>query len=427
MAHKRISAIATSSLGVFGLAAIVACGSASNPADPIASHEAEDRIQPFDDPFQLLGNTSRRLADNIRAADVGQTFGVPDDEVPYPDTFWPMTEEGIDVQWNGNEKSPLEKYMLFADPTHLAESRAWNHANQGTGIDDIQGWYGICNGWTGAATSVKPLKHGASAKIDNGRVVACTPGETGCTTFEIGDMNALMATIYSDGFSYFLGARCDTVPRDIERDEFGRIMRREDAFTKGAGCKGLNPGSLMVVLNQRLRVQKKPMVMNAQAANHTEQIWNQPAYRYKVNRYEPLTEAQAANLVASNRREGPLTEYRWNDGAHGFAFVDVTLSWVTEHGPNKEFYSGLRSSRSTRMTFVLETDMDLSNPDTQIIGGEYIDDPSAGTNRLTNAPFLWISTAPGPEHTQPGPGVYMHNPFIKTSVVTQLIELALAP
>ena len=417
---------ASSLLGVsfFALASVIACGHA--PSDPLDTSVGQDTIQPFDDPFQLLGNVSRKLTGTVTAADIGGTFGVPDDEVPYPDTYWPMTDNGIDdASWNPGAKSPLEKYMTMADAQNLDASRAWNRRNQGPDMPGIQDWFGICNGWTGAATSVKPLKHGVSAKIALGHAQKCTAGEAGCTTFEIGDMNALMATIYSDGFSYFLGARCDTVPAEVQRDAAGRVVRREDAFTKGAGCKGLNPGSLMIVLSQRLRVQKKPMVMNAQASSHTEQIWNQPAYRYKVNRYEPLTEAQAANLVAHNTREGAETHYAWNNAARGFALVDVSLKWVREHGPNKTFYSGLDSTRETRMTAVIETDLPLTDPNANVIGGEYVDDASAGTNRLTNAPFLWISTAPGPEVATPGR--YMHNPYIKTSVVQELIALAQAP
>lgn len=421
MSILRSRALGLLSLVPLGVATTVACGSVGD--EPTGSAESFDRIQAFDDPYGLLGAVSRKAADNITAADVGGTFGVVDDEVPYPDTYWPMIENGIDAEWNGSEKSPLEKFITMASPENLDTARAWNRINQGVDMPGVEDWYGICNGWTGASTSVKPLKHGVTAKIVDGQVKKCSAAEAGCTTFEIGDINALMATIYSDGFSYFIGARCNTVPAEIQRDAFGRVKRRENAFIDGAGCKGLNPGSLMIVLNHRLKIAKKPMVMNAQTEAHTEQIWNQPAYRYKVNRYEVLTEAQAANLVASNSRDGTQTRYVHNLEARGFAFVDVSLMWIREHGPNKEFYSGLRSSKETRMTAVLEMDKPLTDPTSEIVGGEYIDDTAVGTNRLKNAPFLWISTAPGPEIANTNS--YHHNPYVKTSVVQQLIDLSL--
>lgn len=93
---------------------------------------------------------------------------------------------------------------------------------------------------------------------------------------------------------------------------------------------------------------------------------------------------------------------------------------MTEHGPNKTFYSGLDSTRETRMAAVIELDGSADDGSSTIIGGEYLDDPSIGANRLKVAPFVWLSTGPGPESSWSGRG---HNPHIKTSVVSQLIKL----
>src|SRR5438067_482607 len=75
-----------------------------------------EAIPPEDDPSILIPGADTRLADNIDASEVGKTFGVPDDAVPYPDTYWPFVDEGIDAQWNGVDPSPLEKYMGVTYP-----------------------------------------------------------------------------------------------------------------------------------------------------------------------------------------------------------------------------------------------------------------------------------------------------------------------
>ena len=66
-----------------------------------------------------------------------------------------------------------------------------------------------------------PILHAVYAKFDGaGSFVACTAGSAGCTKFEIGDINALMAEVYVDGDSSFIGARCDTeAPQGQARQE----------------------------------------------------------------------------------------------------------------------------------------------------------------------------------------------------------------
>ena len=48
-------------------------------------------------PRRWCAGASRRLAANIVGADVGKTFGTDDAHVPYPDTYWPFTDEGVDA------------------------------------------------------------------------------------------------------------------------------------------------------------------------------------------------------------------------------------------------------------------------------------------------------------------------------------------
>ena len=412
--RSTLVSLLISSLALIGTAA-TGCASSATTDDSAGSASA-DSIQPFEDPEHLLGSVSRKLSDNITEADIGKTFGTPDATVPYPDTYWPMTQDGINAQWNGNEASPLQKYLSMADPADTAVATDWTHKNSGKDYPGAQDWFGICHGWTGAATSEAPMKHAVYARTSGDTVSACEPsevGQDGCTKFEIGDLNALMATIYADGGSKFIGARCDTSPNNIKRDTDGRI----DRTANGTGCKGLNPGSLMIVLAHRMKRDQKPMAIDAQADYNTDQIWNQPAYRYTVNDFKKIDEATATNYVQNGNRAAG-TSYRWNDAAKGFAYVDITVHWVSEHGPNTTFFSGLNSSRETRMSAVLELDKASDDGSASIVGGELLEDGSNSTSRLQNHPFVWLSTGPGADTGNSG-----HNPYVKTAVVQQLMAL----
>lgn len=411
----RHSTLVSLVLSSFGLIATAATGCASASSDGTTGDVVgEDTIQPFEDPERLLGTVSRKLTDNITEADIGKTFGTPDELVPYPDTYWPMTEDGINARWNGTEASPLEKFVSMADPSNLAAAQAWNSKNSGKEYPGVQDWFGICHGWTAAAISEAPIKHAVYAKISGGNAVACQPsevGQGGCTKFDIGDMNALMATIYADGGSKFIGARCDTSPNAMKRDADGRVERTGN----GAGCKGLNPGSLMIVLAHRMKRDQKALAIDAQTDFNTDQIWNQPAYRYTVNDYKKIDGATAARLVSTTNA---AASYKWNTSSNGFAFVDLTVHWVSEHGPNTTFFSGLSSTHTTRMTAVIELDRPATDPEARIIGGELTEDASASTSRLENHPFVWLSNGPGNDTGNSG-----HNPFVKTSIVRQLMAL----
>src|SRR6185369_1183849 len=96
---------------------------------------------------------------------------------------------------------------------------------------------------------------------------------------------------------------------------------------------------------------------------------------------------------------------RWNLLAFGFVYVDIGISWVAENGPNVGVVSGLDSTRELRFTAVLELDRPASMQSAKIIGGEYVDDASAGSNRLKVAPFVWVAHDAGADSVR-------HNPYV---------------
>jgi hypothetical protein len=386
-----------------------------------------DQISGADDPSGLLAGAERRLSLLVTGADVGQTFGLDDDKVPYPDTYWPMVDNGIAVHWleksgnrctstnncNDPQPSPLEKFVSIIDPTNVQQAIDWEIERHGQDVPNVADWFGHCPGWAATAMLWPPVLEPIWVRMSGSNLVKCEPNDPACTKFEIGDVNAIGAEAHEGAVSRFIGARCDTDPTDVERDEFGRIVRN------GRGCKGLNAGAMLIVMGNLLKMQQKPFAIDAQNEHTTNQIWNQPAYRYTVNRFETLSEVEAANLVASggSARQGVLHDYVFNSNAKGFVFIDFTLHWVTETPrANLTVVSGLSSSRTTRMVAVIELDRDPLDDAARVIGGEYLDDPTVGASRLRVAPFAWVALDAGPD--------FRHNPFVKRTFAKQLLSLA---
>jgi hypothetical protein len=375
---------------------------------------AREPIPDQDDPALILGQGySNRLFDNIDWNDVGYIFGVADPaKIPYPDTYWSFTAGGIDWNWSG-QGSPLLKYAALTGSDYQTGSY-WEYANHGAGVPGVQDWFGHCPGWTGAAILDNTVVTPVSARISGGQVTGCSFDDPNCVYFEIGDINALAAEVYNDGQSRFLGSRCDIHPYRIARDQFGRVLPD--------GCKGVNPGALLMILGTRMRLQHLPIAIDAQNAYTTDQIWNQPAYRYGVWRFEPLSESEAANLVGVGSKYGPYSQYLWNDAARGFALIDVGIYWVTEYGPNTQAISGLSSTNLTRMVAVIELDASPYDGNARILGGEYVEDWEVPeSNRLSVPPFIWISEAAGEDNFAGHPDG--HNPIVRRSVVQGLINL----
>ena len=387
----------------------------SEPADEMTDGAGgkADQISGNDDPSGLLAGAERRLSALISANDLGKTFGVDDDAIPYPDTYWPMVDDGIAVEWMPGQPSPLAKFVGLTAPSSLQQAIDWEIQRHGSKVPGVASWFGHCPGWVAAATLNKPVTGPVWVKKGAGGLEKCAPGAADCTKFEIGDVNAIAAEIHEGAVSRFIGARCDTDPSNIQRDEFGRIVRN------GTGCKGLNAGAMLIVMGNLLKMQQKPFAIDAQNEFNTDQIWNQPAYRYTVNRFEALSEAEAANLVASGgaSKTGSHNDYIWNTSAAGFVFVDVTLHWVSETpGPNTTVVSGAETTRTTRMVTVIELDRPATDSAAKVVGGEYLDDDRVGADRLRVAPFAWLALDIGSDSR--------HNPFVSGAAGKELLAIA---
>jgi hypothetical protein len=394
-----------------------------------------------EDPSLILGApASMRLADLVTAADVSDApsgspvdFGVAEEDTPYPDYEWHFYREGIDWRWHDGEASPLEKYMQMADPANVASAKAWNHTHRGTGVPNLARWAGLCNGWAGAATAQRPILHAVDARVQGGRAVSCEPGDADCTHFEIGDIDGLLAEIYSDTPFRFIGGRCDT--QVIAFDAYGRVDRVKNRLGGNdfTGCQGLNPASLLAVLAQYVRAQGKSVVINYQTASLTGAIWNRPVWGYRVHAFEPIDTTRAVALVGGDTRPDPAAGYVWNAQAKGFARIDLGLLYVKdseEEGPATEFVSGRDRTREMRLVAVLELDRPADDPRATVLGGEYVvDDAVPGSARLTVPPYLWVAQGTPLENTWTYPAwvEVPHDPYLRASVILGLAELGRAP
>ena len=228
-----------------------------------------------------------------------------------------------------------------------------------------------------------------------------------------------MAEIYLDGPYALIGATCNLPAFAIPRDMFGRVLAR--------GCDGVNAGSLLVAASTLLKHHRVPFTIDLQKPATTDQIWNQPTFAYHVYDFHPLHRRRGREPRRARGPPAPAPDaparYPWNPAARGFAFVDLGLRFVGEHGPNVTVFPGTKSTYELRMSAVIELDADASDPRAAIIGGEYLDLPENHANRLDVAPYMWVSRGPGPEMLSPWVGGDHHNPFVRPSLVRRLMAM----
>ena len=427
--------------------------------EQIPPHESRKTLFPFAELVSAFD----------QAVQPGESFGMPADKIPYPDTYWPMIDNGLLVNWlekdgtlcetvptdsakaiarfgrdvtpdddddevhacNNPQPSPLEKVMGITRPEKLADAMAWEQRFHGIDVLGVAPWFGHCPGWAGSTHIHAPLDGPAFAKSDGlGGLTGCAPGELGCVKFEIGDINALQSEIFEGAESKFIGARCDKKLEDIQRDEFGRIIDE--------GCDGVNFGALLIIAATSFQQEGRPFNIDAQEEFNTAEIWNQPAFRYTIHSSTGLTETEASERVASGAPERSdrfdgrtLANYSTiNPNAKGWALVDMSLHWVAEtSGPNTERVSGALTAQKTRMVGIVELDKPFGEAGAEIIGGELLDDPFVGASRLKNQPFIWVADGPSPDvpEFQESPTVKRRrNPYLKVPHVNKLIELSRA-
>ncbi|DBA01851.1 TPA: hypothetical protein N0F65_005999 [Lagenidium giganteum] len=245
---------------------------------------------------------------------------------PWPSTYWPMFQDGLNYRWNGDEPSASEKYAKafgkdvkeFKDAVSR-ESGVLSQSDSKTckqdtdcgedlcGIRDgessgycIPHWFGICHAWAPAAI-LEPEPQCAVEK--NG------------VTFHVMDIKGLLTQVY-DGAgvgTVFTGARYDGPSDKDAVDKFGR-------FTDAAR-RDLGPGYFHIAFSNILGKFGKSFVIDTSA---DAPVWNQPIRSYNVKTVEYYSPVDGA------RKFFDVDQYPFNDQAKKLAYVAVDIAWIFE-------------------------------------------------------------------------------------------------
>ncbi len=419
---KRLLFVVCTTLGV------VACG---KNAPQIRSTSASETVG-VDDPLDgFWPDASRYLADNISAADVGKTFGVDDAHIPYADSAWRFDAGGIDQRWNDGADSALAKYMAAVDPSEADAAAQWERQNHGVDAQTdstTRARFDHALGWAGAAMNGAPVVHAIDLRLnETGAWEACGEEASGCTHFEVGDINALLAEVFLDARGSYLGQVCNRPPSAIARDSYGRVASDDAESRIYRGCQGINPGALVIALGESMKRNAQAVGISPQSADSTATTWR-PAYRTTVYGYEALTEWQAGRLMRGfPKNELIPAPYEWNSTARGFVRLDLGITYVEAlDAPIRDFVNGSSVAKELRVAAILELDRAPSDANAKIIGGEYIEDATVGASRTAVTSTILTIAAPPNRENRPTTlrGGIWANPYVSPREVLALAKLA---
>lgn len=302
---------------------------------------------------------------------------------PWPSSYWPVYQDGINAVWSEGNASPAEKYAKayklnvnqFAEAVSkstgiLSQSsrRACKADTDCTSLKDgsvcgkrtgsqagfcIPTWFGICHAWSPAAI-LEPEPQ-------------CEVTQNG-VTFQPFDIKALVTDIYD-------GAAINTVFTGVRYNGGNEGKDRWGRHTDAA-YRDLGAGFFHIALTNILGKFKKAFVVDVTAG---AEVWNQPVRGFQVKeqrRFKPKDAAK--NFYATST-------YPFNPRASSIVYVKTRMSWIVEAVEDGPLVSTGRVDAYTTgadYTYLLELDAKDN-----IIGGEWL----WGSN--DNHPdFLWFPT-----------------------------------
>ncbi len=381
---KSTTLLRTTLLALLPLTAAAGCATEAME-DFAPKDDKSDRWNSANDPR----NMGQDYVYNWEELNVPDLQAGASDITPWPDSYWPMKDDGYNDRWQPGKLSPMELYdkvfnnwtpsmgfedyldlTRFSSPgtaydaeyyDELGPATNWAHeggnkrarvltAPDGTPLWDeeseedyvdwggLQGWFGHCHAWAPAAFMYPEPQHAVTYQ-----------GET----FEVADIKALANATLEGGRSKFLGGRCNA--EEAERDEYGRIIATE--------CRDTNAGAFHVVVLNRMGIRKASFVMDA---TYDSEVWNQPVRDYTINKQEEIDVAKALELV----KRTDVTEWPYSD-AERFVHVKMDFRYVVEGNASATPYLDRIDAytRSHDYNYILELEADGT-----IIGGEWIDD-----------------------------------------------------
>ncbi|GMF13044.1 unnamed protein product [Phytophthora lilii] len=333
-------------------------------------------------------------------------------KTPWPGSYWPTYQDGINVIWKSGEKSASEKYAIAygLEPTDFK-----NKVSANTGIDSrssstkctvdtdcksrndgsvcairkgassgycIPTWYGICHAWSPAALLEDEPKCDV---VKNGQ------------TFHVMDIKALITDIYdgSEITTIFTGARFNGPDTPVSMDDYGRY--------KSAARRDLGAGFFHLAISNILGKNKQSFVLDVTAGS---QVWNQPVRSYSVQTMELVDADEASQQYFGT------TPYPFNSEKVYLAYVKTTLSWIVEayaDGPLVATQKVDSYTVSDDYEYLLELDANYA-----VVGGEWV-----GPSTKDHPDFLWFPTAKPDASTVTSTGLSYAN-------VQELLEMSLS-
>jgi hypothetical protein len=195
----------------------------------------------------------------------------------------------------------------------------------------------------------------------------CEVKENG-VKFGVNDIKALMTQMYDAGESntIFAGSRCQ---------QFEPAL---DAYSRFGdyNCRDISPDLFHLVLTNMIGRLKHSFVadVDAKAA-----VWNQPVRQYKVVRNDPISAAEANNLVGF----GGSSEWSFNGRAASLRYIQVHFSYIGEAFDVDEAltYSSAVDKYTATKQYGYILELDASGA---IIGGEWV-----GNTKYDHVDFIW--------------------------------------
>ncbi|GMF80348.1 unnamed protein product [Phytophthora fragariaefolia] len=418
----ELNAPLTSSHPAYGAKTKGSCAKPDIPIDPNAAHAQSVAV--------LNKEASRKLRDMEDASgtdidDLSSFFGeklevdfttlrdqfayASAPNAPWPGSYWPTFQDGINHVWKHGEASASEKYAK-AFGLDVADFKDRISANNGvdscktntacssdadcpSGIpcakregaisgNCIPTWYGICHAWAPAALLEEEPK--------------CNAEKNG-VTFHVMDIKALLTEVYdgADINTVFTGARFNGPDSPVSVDQYGRFT---DATRRDIGA-----GFFHIAISNIMGKHQTSIIIDVAADS---EVWNQPVWSYHVQTMEIIDTAEACSKYFGT------SSYPFNSEMVHLAYVKTTVTWAVE-----AYIDGPLVSTGGVSSYTVSNDYEYLlelNANNVIIGGEWV-----GDSKEDHPDFLWFATGKPDISAETSAG-------LKYADVRDLLELSLA-
>jgi hypothetical protein len=215
---------------------------------------------------------------------------------PWTGHYWPSQQGGVTYRWSWDQApndrarfmypimspeevfsqrdlsylSPTEKYEIYNGDYTFPITQA---EREETGVmtrTNIPRWFGKCHAWAAAAYSFESPGSFVTKSKDGLKL-----------SFGASDIQGLLALFlhHFKTYTYFVSHRCSIDEKEIRDKLYSGIITREqfDAIMDSAECRGINPGSMHIILANLIHLRNLPFVADV---DRFAAVWNQPIYAY---------------------------------------------------------------------------------------------------------------------------------------------------